>query len=361
MQTVDDILYRAATMADCSRVVTLLNACSRALRGNNAYSMAGLRQEWQTPGFELEQSARVALNPQNQIVGYVEVRDMAEPPLAPFVLAQVHPEYEGRGIGTHLMTWAEARARQAIARVPAEARVKMCTDVYRDHATALELVQNLGMVEANSFYEMSMSLETAPPAPKWPSHFTVRTYDETRDARVFFDTWRAAFRDHRGAVPGRDEDEVFAAWHHLATTDPNFDPTIWFLATAGEDIVGVIICRRAHEEDPYLGWVSRLGVRRKWRKQGIGLALLLHAAGEFHRRGMQRLALEVDANSLTGATRLYAGAGMEVVGEYVEMEKTLRPGVELRRLRPDETEDDAMVDDDAGDDDAGDDDENDDG
>ena len=56
-----------------------------------------------------------------------------------------------------------------------------------------------------------------------------------------------------------------------------------------------------------------LGVRRPWRKRGLGLALLLHSFSAFHRRGQRRVSLGVDAGSLTGALRLYERAGSYTV------------------------------------------------
>ncbi len=77
------------------------------------------------------------------------------------------------------------------------------------------------------------------------------------------------------------------------------------------------------------GWVTVVGVRRQWRKRGLGLALLRHAFAEYHRRGVRKVALSVDAESITGAPRLYGRAGMRVRESYVIYLKELRPGVDL--------------------------------
>lgn len=45
-------------------------------------------------------------------------------------------------------------------------------------------------------------------------------------------------------------------------------------------------------------------MRRPWRHKGIGLALLHHSFGAFYRRDIRKVYLGVDAQSLTGATRL---------------------------------------------------------
>ena len=89
------------------------------------------------------------------------------------------------------------------------------------------------------------------------------------------------------------------------------------------------LCHPKVVEDPDMGWVDVLGVRRPWRRRGLALALLHHTFGEFYQRGKRKVGLGVDAQSLTGATRLYEKAGMHVQRQYATYEKELRPGEEL--------------------------------
>jgi ribosomal protein S18 acetylase RimI-like enzyme len=56
----------------------------------------------------------------------------------------------------------------------------------------------------------------------------------------------------------------------------------------------------------------------------LGTALLRRAFIEFFRRGTRRVALAVDTQSLTGATRLYERAGMWVERLYSVYRKELR-------------------------------------
>jgi GNAT superfamily N-acetyltransferase len=74
---------------------------------------------------------------------------------------------------------------------------------------------------------------------------------------------------------------------------------------------------------PKGGWIRQLGVRRPWRKKGIGLAILHHIFGKFYARGVTRVGLGVDAQSLTGATRLYERAGMHVKNHFARFEKEI--------------------------------------
>jgi len=76
-------------------------------------------------------------------------------------------------------------------------------------------------------------------------------------------------------------------------------------------------------------YVRSLGVQRGWRRRRLGLAMLQLAFGEFLRRGKARVTLDVDAESLTGATRLYERAGMHILWQKTAFELVLREGVDL--------------------------------
>jgi ribosomal protein S18 acetylase RimI-like enzyme len=97
----------------------------------------------------------------------------------------------------------------------------------------------------------------------------------------------------------------------------------------GDEVVGVSLCNYTMAEDREMSYVMSLGVSRPWRRKGLALALLHHTFGEFYRRGKRKVALDVDAHSLTGATRLYEKAGMDVQRQSAVYEKELRSGADL--------------------------------
>jgi GNAT superfamily N-acetyltransferase len=172
---------------------------------------------------------------------------------------------------------------------------------------------------------MVIDLDETPPAPAWPAGFVLRTYGDRPDLPAVYRAVDEAFRDHWGYV-ARDEAEALRRWQSRLERDKDFDPSLWFLVTAGEEIAAVALCATALGEDREMGWVNQLGVRRPWRRQGLALQLLYHVFAEFRRRGRKRVGLGVDAQSLTGATRLYEKAGMRVARETLDCEKELRAG-----------------------------------
>ena len=109
-----------------------------------------------------------------------------------------------------------------------------------------------------------------------------------------------------------------------------FDPSLWSCSqsTAGCAAAGI-------SEDPEL-LVSQLAVMRL-PPAGLGKALA-HAFYELYQRDRRKVALGVDATSLTNATHLYESAGMRVVRQYDTYHKELRPGKDLSTQELDNTE-----------------------
>ena len=80
------------------------------------------------------------------------------------------------------------------------------------------------------------------------------------------------------------------------------------------------------EENPDYGYIAQLGVRPAYRRRGLGEALLRQSFVQFHQADRAGVLLFVDAQSLTGATRLYERVGMASQPRFATWEKELRPG-----------------------------------
>jgi ribosomal protein S18 acetylase RimI-like enzyme len=177
---------------------------------------------------------------------------------------------------------------------------------------------------------MVIELNGSPTEPVWPAGIKVRSLKIGLDERAVVSAVRESFQDHWGYIE-RPYEEEFNRWQHRMDNDPDFDPVLWFLAMDGDEIAGISLCWPKVSDDPDMGWVQTLGVRRPWRKQGLGLALLQHSFGELYRRGKRKVGLGVDAQNLTGALRLYEKAGMrsDPAHQFSVYEKELRPGEDL--------------------------------
>jgi mycothiol synthase len=310
---------RAPQISDADAVAQLtLDVCSADGDPTVASAPADIRRMWSEPGFDLKTDAWVVEASDGKIVGYEEFFNQHA-----FAALDgdgyVHPEYLGQGIGTALLRVLDTRARQAMEKSDPQLRVFIRNGMSMMDTRACEMHENEGYHSVRFSWRMEIKLDAAPSLPAWPDGIDLRPFDMAAHDFSVYQAHEEAFRDHWGHTP-----DSFERWQHNTTGRENFDPTLWFIAWDGDEVAGYSLCRYREE----VGWVGSLGVRRPWRKHGLGLALLDHSFGEFYRRGTKTVSLGVDAASPTGATRLYQKAGMRVASEFVIYEKELRPGRE---------------------------------
>ncbi len=319
---------RMASMADLPRIHALEERKSLHYYDVPGLSLARLINEYETPGFEVEKSVLLVEDQAGDLAALIEVWDERDPPVHPYIWFSVDPDYEDQGLEDYLLKWGEERARQALERVEPGLRVAI-----RSHSE--KLVQSSGKAKlANGFiqirhsFRMMIDLDEKPTAPVWPEGVSLRLYDPELDSRTVYAVDEEAFQDHFGFVK-EDPEEGYKNFMHHMTGDDSYDPSLWYLAAAGDEVIGTCICRLYGLDDRDSGWVSTLAVKRAWRRQGVAQALLQHAFGEYYRRGVNKVGLGVDAESLTGASNLYKKVGMYVSRQFDMYEKELRPGTEV--------------------------------
>ncbi|MGC9400227.1 MAG: GNAT family N-acetyltransferase [Anaerolineae bacterium] len=322
-----DFVLRPPTMDDVPGAVAVVNACSMELIGRPETEEHEYRNDWQSPTISMENDLRVIEAPNGEIVGYASVWDV-EPHVRIFGRAHVHPAYKDHGLETALDAWLEARAEQALSKAPEGTRVSLLQGAQSVDEDKQAFLERRGYTLVRHWFRMLIEMDGPPPAPQFPEAIRVRTFDREADLRRLILADREIFRDHWGYVEHPLEEQL-KDWEHWLDHDPDHDPTLWFLAVDGDEIVGFSLCAPKTAEDPEMGYVMMLGVRRPWRRQGIALGLLHHTFGAFYRRGTRKVSLDVDASSLTGATRLYEKAGMHVRRQSISYEKVLREGEDL--------------------------------
>jgi len=310
---------RTAQWADLEPVAQLiLDECTAGGDPAIAVSADELREEWETPGFNLETDAWVVSTEDGRVVGFEEfVNRYAHASLQGD--GYVHPDFLGKGIGTTMLRALEERAIKDMELAEPEHRVFIRNGISMGDTPACELHEAEGYKPIRFFWRMEISLEEAPPAPVWPEGIELRPFDAETHAYLLYRAHEEAFNDHWGHTP-----RSFEEWEHRVIKTDDYDSNLYHIAWDGDQIAGYALCHYRMSN----GWVGTLGVRRPWRKRGLGLALLYSSFTEFYKRGDKNINLGVDAASQTGATRLYKKAGMQVAAEYVSYEKELRPGLE---------------------------------
>jgi mycothiol synthase len=309
---------RHATFDDLEAVTRLIAACQMAESGQVEVTTEEMRAEWSEPGHDLATDSWVVAGLDGALVA---VADLWHDHHVQFYGgARVRPDACGKGIGSHLTELLEARAREMAREAPDGARVTLNASAVAGNAAAHQLLEGCGFAPVRRFWNMRVEMAAPPEGPRWPEGVFLRPFMPERDARAVFTATDEAFSDHWGHLP-----MDFEVWRHFALEGADFDATLVHVAWDGEQAAGVALC--GHRAG--IGWVHQLGVRRPWRKRGLGRALLLHAFGDFFSRGERAVGLVVDAQNLTGALRLYEGVGMRPTRQINRFQKELRVGADL--------------------------------
>jgi mycothiol synthase len=279
-----------------------------------------LVNEWKSEGFDLERDAFVVETQNGRIVGYEEFFHPKDQYHDLDADGYVHPQFKGLGIGKALLRAVEARAREEMKFAEPDLRVFIRNTIDNKDEQGHTLFKAEGYFPVRYHWRMEIKLQEAPAPVTFPEGIELRPFVKEEHAIAVWEADNEAFRDHWGS-----HDSTYEDWSRRKFERSDFDPTLWMVAWDGDQIAGFSQNRFRMG----IGWISTLGVRRPWRKMGLGLALLQHSFGEFYKRGMTTIGLGVDASNPTGATRLYQRAGMYVASEFATYEKELRPGRSL--------------------------------
>lgn len=287
-------------------MLELMNAHQLAAFGEADATAEDLRLWLTTPYVKVENDIRV-LERDGRLIGYADVDSDRDDPPVWWCDVKVAPDADAVAVLPPLVAWLDERA--------VVGRLRVWTSETDERIVGA--FSALGFEPVRHSYRMEIDLVAEPRMPAWPDGITVRTATRA-DHRSIHDAVVEVWRDTNDHY-----DETFEEWAHWNVERESYDPDLWFLAEAGGKLAGFAICRR-DDVDHSAGYVGLLGVRRPWRRQGLGEALLLHSFAEFRRRGYTRATLGVDASSPTGATRLYERAGMRVYRDTVFLERPVR-------------------------------------
>lgn len=321
---------RPTTLEDAPAVVDLWALVSAYMGQPEQGNADQQRSAWTQPGYNLEDSSIIVEDAAGSVIGYAALYDVMDPPVQPWLAQMIHPDHEQSGVFEYLVRWLEAKAERVIDRCPPDAQITLRMGAVPDYKPRAEMIEALGYKHTRNFLRMVIHMEEAPPEANIPDGIIIRPYNHPEELDALIKADEDGFRDHWGFVE-RPFDQLKEYWIHWLETDELFDPSLFYLAVdeASGEIAAICLCRNEQEEDPSVAYVDSLAVRRPWRKRGLGLALLHHCFGEFWRRGRKSVSLHVDAQSLTGATRLYEKAGMHRDQLWNDFEKVIREGKQL--------------------------------
>jgi mycothiol synthase len=229
----------------------------------------------------------------------------------------VQPAVRRRGVGRTMLGWQEARIREIAAEHVTDRPRYYFSFVYDRDPGGMALLQSAGYQSVRRGAEMIRpTLDEIPDAPL-PDGLELRP-GSADQARAVWDANLEIFRDHWGR---NDTPEGFTRF----LGEPRFDPSTWVVAWEGEEIAGLVLASlyEADSAGEIVGYLDSVGVRRPWRRRGVGRAIVAESLRVLRSRGATKAGLGVDLQNQNEAARLYESLGFRVLTTSTEYRKSL--------------------------------------
>lgn len=294
-------------------ILSISNAVERFEQTERSICSTELKAWAGAPNTSLKKDFFIA-ELENIPVGFIglEVRPGTQMINRIFARGSVLPEFRHLGIGNLLMQVAEIRAKELRSSFPNSLGVAFDVLCRPTQAGNNALCKARGMKEIRSFstsvfdltnYSQKSSV-TASSLIKFRSFLIEKDSEPTRRAinEVFQFYWSFEPIDQ-------------AQWVDEFITLPYFRPELWILASHNDQVVGFsinfidpdyLICRSKAE-----GYISLVGVREKWRKQGIGESLVHHSLSILKQNEMKSAYLYVDREDHQYIMAMYRKIGFQ--------------------------------------------------
>ncbi|KZE45425.1 GNAT family N-acetyltransferase [Rossellomorea marisflavi] len=161
--------------------------------------------------------------------------------------------------------------------------------------------EKAGFSAGRHWHQMSREL-TGMSVPDDP--YLVRPFIPGSDEHALYEAYETIFADHYDYHPSTWEEFNQRFFTPEVSTDQ------WLLMIDKENVIGFVLSRA--DDETRIGEISHLGMKREWRRRGLGRQLLHRTFDGLHRAGMTHAALLVDSDSPTRAALLYKKAGMTI-------------------------------------------------
>jgi len=300
---------------DAAAVTKILAAMEQLEPVDEAYGEPDILEEMTAPGVDLGR-ASIGIVDDDRLVafGWLRVSPPA-PEWKAFQWAGVHPDYLARGLGRRMIEELES---SAIAIRNADApgspgEMKVWLDPVRPRTAAL--VAAAGYQNWRSFFRMRCDLHNPVHRRPAPTGVEIAPYRSSDDDAVRLVS-NSSFGDHWGST-SMDP----ARWRAEYADSSSFRPEQSFIATINASVAGFVLTSE-FEADTRLrgfrtGYIARVGTLRSARGRGVASVLLARTLSGLADTGYRYAELGVDADSQTGAGRLYERAGFVTIGQNI--------------------------------------------
>lgn len=286
---------RPLTNADLDDVYAVYAAAEVEDSGHLAIEPEDIAGDWARPSFDLSSDSIGVLDGDRVVAAGEVTRGGARAEGA------VLPEARGRGIGSWLVGWTEARATAM-----GSTRVGQTTP---EGSMPQRLLLSRGYRLGHTSWVLELPAGREVPDRPLPERYSLATGDTAERVHAAYEVIQDAFDEWEGRTRDSFED-----WAATTVRRPGAQP--WQLRVVEFD-GAVVGASHTVIDGQGVGFVGQLAVARQHRGQGLAQALLADAFGRAREHGATRSELSTD--SRTGALDLYRKVGMEVTQTWTHL------------------------------------------
>ena len=307
---------------DVARLTELLRGHESAGRGWASAGAGTLRLEVTAPGTATRENVAVR-DAGGRVVAWGSVHDRAEGRmLFVHVVGRTLPDEEAEPCSAVLFAWAEAQARH-VGAARGLAVQQIDSGAFEDDERQQAWLADAGFTKVRTWWQMSRPVQSeeaslVPDTTSWEGEGVrirqvARSADgmpDESDLRAVHDVLEGAFTDHFNS-----SEETFEEFCARLREDPGHRWDHWWLAELTEGpapepcaaLVGSELAAPVHGVPG--SYVDYIGVLASARGRGVAKGLLHTIIADAAARGRDRVGLEVDADSPTGAEGIYVAMG----------------------------------------------------
>jgi mycothiol synthase len=232
---------------------------------------------------------------------------------------RVHPACRGRGVGTALIAWSEARSREL-----APAVAPGMTWLYGANASSTET--DAARLLRDHSYNVAFSLTHL----RHPDIVDVRPVaiggidirpPRVEDAEAMHFAQQAAWGDALFGLPEESDESLIG---EIRETIASGNADLWRIAWDGQHIAGQVWCRVQEISSIRSGIFDELNTSFEFRRRGIARMLITHAIANFAAAGCADARLHTDTDNKLGARTLYEKLGFVALKDFDRYRKPMR-------------------------------------
>ncbi|MDQ6694132.1 MAG: GNAT family N-acetyltransferase [Chloroflexota bacterium] len=318
--------YRSRAYAgdsDLQSIFELLDRCNIHDNLDESPSLAGLRLAIDYPQRDKANDLRLWEDAEGMLVAYGQVDLLNEgADTEGRFFFRVHPDARTGGLlAKSVISWAGERVG-TVARERDQAG-HLYSGIRDFNLEGIAVLEANGFAPDRYFFRMARDLSDPVPDPELPQGYALNHLQSKNELpeRVacfnesFVDTWKF-------------QPLTLAKAEHYRANNPAYKPEHDLVIVAPDSTFAAFCFCEIDPEDNArhgrkVGWIHLLGTRRGHRKIGLGRAMLLAGLQRMKLDGMEVTNLDVDADSPTGALKLYESAGFKKEMTTVVMRKDL--------------------------------------